>query len=422
MHKLTNNIYFSLIRNNPDFRYLWLSQIVSLLGDWFNLIASAALVANLSNSGLAIGGLFIARLLPPFLLSPIVGVVADKFDRKKILIGSDVLRSITVLGFLLVQNENQIWLLYTLTIVQLSISAFFEPARAALLPSIVSKENIITANTLSGATWSTMLAFGAALGGLATALFGTTSAFLLDACTFLISAWFLIQMPFWKKQPTIESIHSESTGWQSFLEGLRYLWLSPTILVIALIKASGSLAYGSTEVVQVIFANDYFPLGDDGSGTLGLMYFTVGVGTGLGPIVARWFSGDNPPTMYWAILFSFMVTIVGYLLFGVGSTLIIILVGIIMRSIGTGINWVYSSSLLQMSVPNHLLGRVFAFDLAMVTLSQTLSTLWAGWATDTAGLNPHQISMIMAVISLLMTIGWAIFMFAHLRKRHPITL
>ncbi len=109
MNIFLNNSYVNLVRENRDFRYLWFSQIISLMGDWFNLIASATLVANLSSSGLAIGGLFLARLLPPFLLGPVVGVVADRFDRRKILIISDVLRSVVVLNFLFIKNEQDVW-------------------------------------------------------------------------------------------------------------------------------------------------------------------------------------------------------------------------------------------------------------------------------------------------------------------------
>ena len=166
--------YVTLLRTNKQYRLLWLSQVISQTGDWFNLIASAALVAHLSGSGLAIGGLFLARLLPPFVLSPLVGVVADRFDRRKILIASDLLRTLVVLNFLFVRSEQDIWLLYALTVLQLSISAFFEPTRAALVPSLVARQDLVTANALDGTTWSTMLALGAALGGLATALFGIT--------------------------------------------------------------------------------------------------------------------------------------------------------------------------------------------------------------------------------------------------------
>ncbi len=417
MHILVNNRYFILVKKNQDFRYLWFSQIVSLLGDWFNLIASAALVANLTNSGLAIGGIFLARFLPPFLLGPIVGVVADRFDRQKILIASDLLRAVVVLGFLFIRNEQDIWLLYVLTVLQLSISAFFEPARSAILPTIVSRQDLITANALSGATWSVMLALGAALGGLATALFGTTTAFLMDALTFLVSAWFIIQMPFWSRVDNKKPELISGPGWKTFVDGLRYLWGTPTILIIALLKASSAIAYGGTEIVQVIFAEEYFPLGDDGSGTLGIMYFTVGVGTGLGPILARRFTGDHPWAMYWAILFSYVTMIMGYLIFGWGPTLTILLIGIFLRTLGSGTNWVYSSSLLQMAVPSYLLGRIFAFDMAMVMLAQSISTVWAGWAKDQLGMGPHEISLAMAGVSLIMATGWGTYMIIYSRRK-----
>ena len=113
----TSVTYFGLIRSNANFRSLWYGQIVSLLGDWFNLIASAALVGSLTQSGFAVGGLFVVRALAPFVASPIAGVVADRYSRRTILLGADILRGITVFGFLLVRDTSDVWLLYTLTAV-----------------------------------------------------------------------------------------------------------------------------------------------------------------------------------------------------------------------------------------------------------------------------------------------------------------
>ncbi len=414
MHFLES--YITLVRDNKDFRYLWFSQIISQLGDWFNLIASAALVAGLSGSGMAIGGLFIARLLPPFLLGPVVGVVADRFDRRKILIASDLLRFVVVLGFLLVRSESDIWLLYVLTIVQLSISAFFEPTRAAILPGIVEYKDLVTANALASTTWSTMLALGAALGGMATALLGITSAFIIDAATFLLSAWFILKL-----SPAVSIIPGDvekikSAGWQAFSDGMKYLWQRPTILVIALLKASSALAFGGMEIVQVTFAKEIFPLGNDASATLGLIYLTVGLGTGLGPIIARHVTGDTPRTMYWGILVAYLAMVTGYATLGWTETLSVLLLATFIRTVGTGINWVYASSLLQMFVPSRFLGRVFAFDMAMMTLASSASTLWAGWAADRLGWSPYQISLAMAGVSLIITAGWTAFMVAQFRK------
>ncbi len=410
--------YITLVRHNRNYRLLWLSQVVSLMGDWFTLIASASLVAHLSGSGLAIGGLFLARLLPPFVLGPLAGIVADRFDRRKILIASDLLRALVVLNFLFIRSEQDIWLLYVVTIVQLSISAFFEPTRAALMPGIVDRRDLVTANALDGTTWSTMLALGAALGGLATALFGTMASFLIDAATFLISAWFVSRIA--APGPTAlapDESGDNNVGWGAFVAGVRYLWQRPSVLVIALVKASSSLAFGGIAVVEVAFAKEIFPLGRDGSGTLGLIYLAIGLGTGLGPLVARRLTGDNPLSMQWAILFTYVVMAIGYILQGWAFTLTILLVATIIRTVGTGINWVYSSSLLQMIVPGNYLGRVFAFDLAMMTLASSTSTLWVGWAKDTLGLSPQQLALSLGTVPLLMTIGWMVYMSWQLKRR-----
>jgi len=95
--------YADLLRYNRSYRNLWLGSVVSQLGDWFNLIASAAIVAQLTDTGAAISFLFLARFLPLFLFSPLAGVLADRYDRRHIMIASDVLRAVTVLGFLIVR-------------------------------------------------------------------------------------------------------------------------------------------------------------------------------------------------------------------------------------------------------------------------------------------------------------------------------
>lgn len=412
--------YVILLRHNQQYRYLWLSQVISQTGDWFNLIASAALVANLSGSGLAIGGLFLARLLPPFLLSPFVGLVADRFDRRKILIASDLLRAIVVLNFLFVRSGQDVWLLYVLTMLQLSISAFFEPTRAALMPSLVARQDLVTANALDGTTWSTMLALGAALGGLATAVFGITTAFLIDAASFIISAWFISLV-----RPTFAPVERETarerdTGWQAFVGGLVYLRQHPPVLTVALLKASKALAYGGMAIVEVTFAKEIFPIGADGSGTLGLIYVVTGLSTGLGPLVAQRITGDRPRAIYWAILFCYLSLIVGYVMIGYSTSLSFLLMATFIRTLGSGISWTYSSALLQMSVPDKFLGRVFTFDFAMMTLAASLSTLWVGWAKDSLAMTPQQIGLMLASVPAVMTVGWAIFLALHFKQQRTL--
>jgi len=226
--------YRALIRGNRNFRFLWFGQIISLLGDWFNLIASASLIAALTQSGFAIGSLFIVRMLAPFIVSPIAGVVADRYNRKYILIVTDLTRAITVFGFLFVRNANQVWLLYALSAMQLGISGFFAPARNAILPDIVSSYGLGAANALGSATWSVMLALGAAIGGMVSGTWGIYPAFVIDGLSFLLSAACIAQVKFDVVPALDASNKAVGTALKQYIDGLRYLGKHPSKFIFKL--------------------------------------------------------------------------------------------------------------------------------------------------------------------------------------------
>ena len=303
--------YLELLRVNRRFRLLWSGEVVSLLGDWFATIASAILVADLTGSGLAVGGLFVARMLPPFLVSPVAGVAADRFDRRRLLIVCDLARMVTVLGFLLVREPSQVWLLYALTAIQLGFTGFFFPARNAILPSLVGVRELGTANALAATTWSVMLALGAALGGLVAGRFGVDAAFVVDAATYLVSALLLGAIP-GDYQPPGEPDRTVRAAVRQYLAGLRYLGRHREVLFTASHKALfGFCMGGAMQVVQVVLAQQVFVIGAAGSSTLGLMYAVAGAGTGVGPILVRRFTGDDRGRMRRAIVGAYAVTAVG---------------------------------------------------------------------------------------------------------------
>ena len=157
--------YLNLLKTHRPFRNLWYCQVVSELGDWLNSIAIYSLILQLSGSGMAVATAMMAKLLPIFFVSPIAGVVIDRTSRKGVMILSDVLRFFIVLGFLFVDDKGDLWLVYTLVVLEISMAGFFEPARSAIIPSLIPRQHLVSANALSGSTWSVMLAFGAALGG-----------------------------------------------------------------------------------------------------------------------------------------------------------------------------------------------------------------------------------------------------------------
>jgi MFS family permease len=406
----TTTGYADLVHNNPNFRFIWFGQIISLLGDWFNLIASASLIAQLTQSGTAIGGLFVVRMLAPFLVSPIAGVVADRYNRKYVLIATDVTRAATVFGFLLVRHPNQIWLLYTLTAIQLGISGFFFPTRNAILPDIVSKQELGAANALSSATWSVMLALGAALGGIVSGAWGIYPAFVVDAVSFLFSATFIAQITYRPSLDTHAAGRTIGAALQQYLDGLRYLRQQPDILTIALHKAANSLLIaGGFQVLQVTIAEKVFVIGKEGGISLGLMFALAGVGTGIGPILARRFVGDDEFRLRLALVIGYAITAVGMVIIAPLLNFGSLLLGILLRGVGGGMIWVFSTQLLLQLVPNRVRGRIFSTEFAMFTLMSAAGSGAVGALMDTSfGLS--QVLWGMAGLILIPGLLWTMWL------------
>ena len=384
----SSNEYVELIRENPDFRNLWFGQIVSLLGDWFNLIGSAALIATLTGSGLAISGLFVVRMLAPFLISPVAGVVTDRYDRRAILIAADLLRAVIVLGFLLVRDAQMVWLLYVLTALQLAVSGFFDPAKNAILPDVVEPRQLGAANALASATWSVMLAFGAALGGLVAGTWGVYSAFSLDALTFLLSAFFIFQVRY-RQQPGQKSQGKTiKDALNEYLEGLRYLNRERDILMIASQKGMIALAVaGGFNVVQVAIAEKVFVIGEGGSLSLGIFLTVFGIGTGLGPILARRWSGDREGPLRQSMTIFYGLTSVGLLVLAPLADFYSVNLGMFLRGFGGGVVWVFATQLLLQKVPATVRGRVFATEFAIFALASAIGAAWTGFALDRLGIS-----------------------------------
>lgn len=412
--------YAALIRGNRNYRNLWFGQIISLLGDWFNLIASATLIATLTESGLAVGSLFLVRMLAPFLVSPIAGVVADRYDRKTVLILADLGRAATAFCFLLVRDPSQVWLLYTLTAAQLGLSGFFFPTRNAILPDIVSARELGAANALSAATWSVMLSLGAALGGLVSGTWGIYPAFFIDGLTFLLSAVFIARIHTTVARQIDASGKTLGAALQQYLEGVRFLRNYPAILAISLHKSVlGLLSASSFEIIEVTIADRIFPIGEGGSVGLGLMFMMTGIGSGLGPLLARRFTKDRVRLLSLAILAGYGMMVAGYLivtpLYTFGATLL----GILVRALGGGVVWVFSTQLLLQLVPGQIRGRIFASEYAFFTLMGAFGAILVGSALD-ASIGLSTLIATLAGLTLLPASLWALWL-SRTRTLTPIT-
>ena len=398
--------YVQLTRGNVDFRYLWSGQIVSLFGDWFNLIGSAALIAQLTQSGLAVGGLFVIRMLAQFVGTQVGGVAADRYNRKRLLILTDITRAIVAFGFLLVRGPEQVWLIYALTALLMAISGIFFPTRTAILADIVTKRELGSANALTATTWSVMLAVGSALGGFAAGQWGIYQAFAVDGLTFLVSAALLARVGYQYenggRKADMRAVLSE------YLDGLRYMKRETDILFITLHKAALGLliAGGAISIVMVQISESMFVIGKGGATSLGILFAVVGLGTGLGPILSRRITGDRERSIRLILPPLYLLAIVGLVVAAQITSFGIVLLGMFIRTFAVGAIWVFTTQLLYQLVPENYQGRVFAVEIAAFTLGAAISGAIGGWLLDTTSIGVGGLMLLMAAAGLIPAALW----------------
>ena len=401
--------YKILFTTNHRFRRFWLAGVISHLGNWFNYIAIFVLLTKLTGSGGAVSWFLIAKFIPTTFLGPAAGVIADRFSRKAIMITSDLLRVFIVLGFLLVRRPEHVWLVYVLALVQESIWTFYDPARKASVPNLCSPEELILANALSGATWSIMLAFGAALGGFITYLYGWETAIVIDAATFLASAVMLAgldlphEAPAKKEKPTWQDF----TGITDMREGFKYVFRHKEVATLLLVKSGWALS-GGILVLLTVFGEQVFSSGGQG-GKSGVLYSVRGLGAAIGPILAWHYFGETKKDMYRSISLSFFIASGAYILFSRAPTLLWAVPFVLLGHIGGSIQWVFSTTLLQQIVPNQYRGRVFAAEMALLTLILSLSTYFTGLGLD-HGVDPRLLALRLALIFLVPGTFWVIYL------------
>jgi MFS family permease len=385
----------SLLRRNRDFRKLYLASVISLGGDWFLLVALFALALDLTGSAVSAAALIVAQELPFFVMSPVGGWISDRLDRKRLMVTCDAVRAVLVVGFLFVHDSSTMWIAYALLAVISMFSAMFDPASSAALPNLVEPEDLGPANALSGSLWGTMLAVGAALGGLVTAWFGRDTAFVVDASSFAASALLIgwIRRPF----SIARDDAAEPGVLRATVETIRYARRDHRVLALVTVKAGFGIAAGVLALIAV-FAETVFHRGAIG---IGILMAGRGVGALIGPFLGRSLSGPDDRRLFGSIGIALTVFGVGYALLGVMPSLWLGAFAVGIAHLGGGAQWTLSSYGIQRIVPDRIRGRIFSFDFALVTLSLALSALATGWAAERWGPRPT-----VAVLGAV-AVGWA---------------
>jgi predicted MFS family arabinose efflux permease len=401
--------YLELLRTNRAFRWLFAARSVSLLGDWFNTLALFALLDEMrGESASSFGWVLILKLAPLLVMGPAAGVVADRFSRKRVMVWTDLLRAVVVIGLLLLVRWPRLDLLLTLTFLQISLSAFFEPARSAAVAQICSRDELLAANALMAVTWSIMLTVGAAVGGVASHLFGWQIAILLDAATYIASALLILPIHLPAHQPARRGVGAwHALGLGDAVDGFRFMWHNPAVATMVSAKGAWGVG-GALTLMLTLFGQRVYPL--LGSPVLGmtLFYSARGVGTAFGPILFRRLAGHSLDAMRGAISASFLLAAVFYFAFGLVHSLPLALLFVILAHLGGATIWVFSTVLIQRSVPHAFQGRVFAAEMALFTLTFSLSTWIFGALRDALGVDLHVLMRALAGGILLAGIVWSV--------------
>ena len=388
----------SLLSRNRDFRNLYVAQLISYAGDWFLTVALFGLVLDLTDSAFMASLVLVFQMIPFFVASPVGGVLADRLDRQRLMIAADLIRTPLCLAFLLVGGRGDVWMVFVLQAALSAFGAVFDPASSAAVPNLVDEEDLPSANVLVGSAWGTMLAIGAALGGLVAAAFGRDAAFIGDAASFALSAALLGTIRRRFSEEREEETHPSMV--QATIETIHYARRDRRVLALLVVKGGFGLA-GGVLVLLPVFAKDVFHQGDVG---IGLLYGARGLGALIGPFIGRRIAGPTTRGLFTAIGIALLSFGVFYGVFPAMPALGFAAMCSVGAHMGGGAQWTLSTYGLQLFVPDRIRGRVFAFDFALVTLTIAVSNLAAGAAARAWGPKPTMLGL--AGVSLVYAAVW----------------
>lgn len=400
--------YWALIAGNTNFRRLWMGNLISLLGDWFNTIALYVLVTELTGSPLALGAVFVTKMLPWALAAPLAGVLVDRYNRRRLMIGTDLLRAVVVLGFLLIDQPGEVPWLYVLLTAQVVLGAVFNPAKSAALPNITTPRELLTANALMSATWSTMLAVGAALGGLAVEVLGTEAVFWVDSATYMISAVFIFGTTIPQNTEPAPSSLLQS-AMRDVGEGWQHLRTHPRIGRFAFAKATWAVSGGGLVYMLALLGDRVAPSAL--AAGIGVLFMARGIGTGVGPVVVRALFRERrqwPAVMGGAIIVCGLCYLgIGLVpwhpgFWGVGG-----LCGlVVLAHAASGGNWVLSTVVLQKRTEDYYRGRVFSTEWLFVMSAESISILLGSGLLEAGWLSLETAVQVFSVFQVVCGLGW----------------
>jgi MFS family permease len=385
------------VLRNRDFRNLFLAELVVFGSDWFVMVPLLVLLPELTGSGLY-GALVLAADTGIIaLLLPYTGTVADRVDRRKIMIVSNLAAIAGVLLLLWVRTQATAWLALLAVGAVAVAKAFYSPAATAALPNVVAPEDLAAANAIAGSAWGTMTVVGASLGGVVSAAFGPYTSFWISVVSLVLAALLtmLIRRPL---QAPRDGATPAPRAWAALVESLRYIGSRPRVLALVTVKSAVGLGNGVLTVFPLLAV--IFGVGPLGTG---LLFAVRGAGALVGPLLMRRVLGHRSWLLP-GLAISMSAYGVAYLGVSVTHWFPLVLGLVFVAHLAGGTNWVISNFALQNEVPDGLRGRVFATDMMLATLAISASQLVVGAFVDT--LDERVLIAGCGATTLLYAVGW----------------
>jgi MFS family permease len=410
--------YRQLLTGNRSFRNLWAGQVVSELGNWFNFVAGLGLVRAVTNaSPEATAILVILRMMPFALFAPLAGAFVDRWPRRAVMLASDAARAVLALGFIFVRDAGDIWIAYACTVLSTLLAAFFEAARNAAMPNVVGDRGLLAGNALMFSSRFLLMSVGSALGGTATFWLGYEVAFVVNALSFVVSAYSVWLVPESDLRASEESAvggASESGARRGRLRvfaDVRDGWafiarhrLVAALIGINILWATGGAHNLIYDRLGVIFSQAE---GWNSDAAVAAIYTTVGAGLFIGMMLARRIGskvelrGATPAFIGWTLIAHGIF----FALAGLMPTLWAACLMILLSRAIVGVEFAVQETLLMRMLPDDYRGRVSTTDRAAEIMMVSIATAAAGRLLD-AGASARALTVASGLLSATPGVMW----------------
>lgn len=398
--------FAALLINNRNYRFTWMGQVVSEVGDHFNTIAVFSLILAQTNSGLAVAGVMLSRAIPMLLAGPLAGVSLDRFNRRQLMIGSDLVRAALAVLFVFGVPAGRSWIVYVLSALMMAASPFFTSGRASILPTIATKDELHTANSMTQTTQWTTTAVGAFLGGLSASTMGYEVAFVINAVSFLFSALCIsrLRVPegaFVAKRSSLDETKVVKP-WHDYKEGLLYMRSIPLLAGLGFVSVGWASGGGAAQILFPLFGERVFHRGAMGTGELW-------AAAGLGLVFGGVFAHRLMPRLSFAqykktVAIAYIVHGGSYVCFALAEPYWLALFMIGLSRAAVAVSSVMNFSQILRIVDDAFRGRVFATLETLTWGVMMLSMTAAGLSSD--HVDTRWIGVASGALSSLTAVFW----------------